>query len=57
MATLVADLVTDDIGINTLSFLSHKTEIKYRIKLVEDKSDCSDYDDELVHQVECLSNY
>ena len=37
MATLVADLFTDDIGINILSFLDHKTEIKYRIKLVEDK--------------------
>ena len=28
MATLVADLFTDDIGINILSFLDHKTEIK-----------------------------
>ena len=57
MATLVANLFTDDIGINILSFLDHKTEIKYRIKLVEDKLKSSDYDEELCYKLECLYNY
>ena len=57
MATLVADLFTDDIGINILSFLDHKTEIKYRIKLVEDKLNSSDYDEELCYKLEWLYKY
>ncbi len=62
MATLVADLFTDDIGINILSFLDHKTEIIYRIKLIEDKlklaEESGDGDvDELVYKLECLYNY
>ena len=32
MAMLVADLLTDDIGINILSLLDHKTELKFIIK-------------------------
>ena len=62
MATLVADLFTEDIGINILSFLYHKTKIKYRVKLVEDKlklaEESGDGDvDELVYILECLYNY
>ena len=57
MATLVANLFTDDIGINILSFLDHKTEIKYRIKLVEDKLNNSDDGEELIYKLECLYNY
>ena len=57
MATLVADLFTDDIGINILSFLDHKTEIKYRIQLVEHKLNGSDDDEELVYKLECLLSY
>ena len=57
MATLVADLFTDDIGINILSFLDHKTEIKYRIQLVEDKLNNSDDGEELIYKLECLYNY
>ena len=57
MATLVAELFTDDIGINILSFLDHKTEIKYRIQLTEYKLNNSDYDEELCYKLECLYNY
>ena len=57
MATLVANLFTDDIGINISSFLDHKTEMKYRIKLVEDELTSSDYDEELCYKLECLYNY
>jgi len=63
MATLVADLFTDDIGINILSFLDHKTEIEYKIKLVVDKLNrakerCDDDEvDELIYKLECLYEY
>ena len=62
MATLVANLFTDDIGINILSFLDHKTEIKYRIILVEDKLQLAKESgngdvDELVDILECLYDY
>ena len=63
MATLVADLFTDDIGINILSFLDHKTEIEYKIKLVVDKlnrakeSGDDDDVDELIYKLECLYEY
>ena len=62
MATLVADLFTDDIGINILSFLDHKTEIEYKIKLVCDQlnraKESGDGDvDELVYKLECLCEY
>lgn len=57
MATLVADLFTDDIGINILSFLDHKTEIKYRIQLTVYKLNNSDYDEQLIHKLECLLDY
>ena len=57
MAMLVANLFTDDIGINILSCLNHKTEVKYWIKLVEDKWNRSDYHEELAYQLECLYNY
>ena len=57
MAMLVADIFTDNIGINILSFLDHKTEMKYKIKLVEDKLNCTGYDEELVYQLECLHSY
>jgi hypothetical protein len=63
MATLVAGLFTDEIGINILSFLDHKTEIEYKIKLVCDKlnlaekNDDCDMVDELVYKLECLYEY
>ena len=63
MATLVADLFTDDIGINILSFLDHKTEIEYKIKLVCDKlnlakkNDDFDMVEELIYKLECLYEY
>ena len=63
MATLVADLFTDDIGINILSFLDHKTEIEYKIKLVVDKlnrakeSGDDDEVDKLIYKLECLYEY
>jgi len=63
MATEVANLFTDDIGINILSFLDHKTEIEYKIKLVCDQLNSAEKrgDDnaveELVYKLECLCNY
>ena len=58
MATEVANLFTDDIGVNILSFLDHKTEIEYKIKLVVDKLNSGDGDvDELVYKLECLYEY
>ena len=49
MATLVADLFADDIGINILSFLDHKTEIKHRIKLIKYKLKSNDYAEALCY--------
>ena len=57
MAMLVADLFTDNVGLNILSFLDHKTEIEYKIRLVEDKLKNNDYDEELCYKLECLYNY
>ena len=63
MATLVAGLFTDEIGINILSFLDHKTEIEYKIKLVCDKlnlakkNDDCDMVEELIYKLECLYEY
>ena len=37
MALLVANLFTEEIGINILSYLDHKTEINYKIKVAIDK--------------------
>ena len=57
MAMFVADLFTDDIGINILSFLDHKTKIKYRLKWIECKLNGSDDDEELIYKLECLYEY
>ena len=61
-------MFTDDIGINILSFLDHKTGMKYRIQLVEDKLKLAEesgdgdvyslvYKLEWVYKLECLNNY
>lgn len=57
MAMLVADLFTDNVGINISSFLDHKTELKYKAKLVGYKLKHGDYDEELWYTLECLHNY
>ena len=57
MAMRVADLFTDDPGINILSFLDHKTELKYRNQLIEHKLNGSDKDEELIYKLEHLLSY
>ena len=57
MALLAANLFTYNIGINVSSLWDHKTKIEYTITTVEDRLNRSDYDEELVYNLDCLYNY